>query len=97
MRGLLAATAVVGVLAIGGLPALALTLADDETGADRHPTAAKREPGPPPRAHGKALGHEKPGKHDRVDKDRHKDKDKDKDKARAPGWTRHHSPRGGGR
>ncbi|MGZ5417162.1 MAG: hypothetical protein ACXWDI_08290 [Nocardioides sp.] len=83
MRGLLAATAVVGVLAIGGLPTLALSLADDETGSDRSPAASQREPGPPPWAHGKARGHEKPGQDDRADKD------KQKDKAGAPGWMRH--------
>ena len=36
MRGLVAATAVLGVIAIGGLPVLALTLADAETGTGGH-------------------------------------------------------------
>lgn len=69
MKGLLAATAVLGVLAIGGLPTLALTLADNETGAD---TAAQvdsaDQPGPPPWAHGHAKGHQKDGKPAKKDK-----------------------------
>ncbi len=82
MRGILAATAVVGVLAIGGLPALALTLADQETESDRSTAASQRPPGPPPWAHGNARGHEKPGQDDR-------DKGRQEDKSGAPGWMRH--------
>lgn len=40
MRGLLAATAVAGVLAVGGLPTLGLTLAGDETGPEPAVTLA---------------------------------------------------------
>lgn len=55
MRGLLATTAVLGVLAIGGLPVLALTLAVDETGPGREPTTVLEDadgPGGPPWAQG---------------------------------------------
>jgi hypothetical protein len=83
VRGLLAATAVVGVLAIGGLPTLALTLADEETGSDRSTAASQQQPGPPPWAHGKARGHEKRSGDDRAHQD------KQKDKAGHPGWMRH--------
>ncbi len=67
MKGVLAATAVIGVLAIGGLPALALTLADAETagrsasaaeGSDRRADHAERRPGPPAWAHDKGPGRE---------------------------------------
>jgi hypothetical protein len=65
MRGLLAATAAVGVLAIGGLPALALTLAGEETGPEhRRAAVSQRAPGPPPWAHEKARGWMR--HHDRV-------------------------------
>ena len=70
----MAATAVAGVLVIGGLPALALTLADQETGSDGTAATAPGQPGPPAWAHGNARGHQKPGKGD---------------KDGAPGWTRH--------
>ena len=85
MRGLVAATAVLGVIAIGGLPALALTLSDAETGTAAQ-TTADRRPGPPPWAHG-----HKAGKADKADKD---DKDEkareDDDRAGGPpGWARH--------
>lgn len=77
MRGLVAATAVLGVIAIGGLPVLALTLADAETstGETTQPAADQR-PGPPPWAH--AYGRDgKPAKPDK----QHKEKDKDKEAA----------------
>ena len=77
MRGLLAATAVLGVVAIGGLPVLALTLADAETGPDAQVGAAARRPGPPPWAH----GHGKPDQDDKAGEDR--------DGKGPPGWARH--------
>lgn len=57
MKGLVATTAVLGVLAIGGLPALALTLAADETERAEEPSTTLAEgppdaPGPPPWAQG---------------------------------------------
>ena len=59
MRGLVATTAVLGVLAIGGLPALALTLAAEETRPDAEPTTTLVQdpddtgrPGRPPWAQG---------------------------------------------
>jgi hypothetical protein len=76
---------VLGVLAIGGLPALALTLAQDTPAGTSREADADREAGPPPWAHGKAHGHDKAGKDDRVDKDKQKDKDRDG----TPGWMRH--------
>jgi hypothetical protein len=77
MRGLLAATAVLGVVAIGGLPVLALALADAETGPDAgvsaqvsdQVSAGALRPGPPPWAHG------------------HGKRDDDTDDP--PGWARH--------
>lgn len=51
MRGLVATTAVLGVLAIGGLPVLALTLAVDETRSDREPVTVLEE-GHGPDGHG---------------------------------------------
>lgn len=73
MKGLVAATAVLGVVAIAGLPALALTLASDETrpGSDETAQVQDGPPGPPPWA--RARGHEQ-------DKDQGKDPDKDQDK-----------------
>lgn len=93
MRGLLAATAVLGVVAIGGLPVLALTLADAETGPDTQVSAAARRPGPPPWAH----GHGKPDHDDKArdDKDgddragEDRDDDRDDDGDGPPGWARH--------
>jgi hypothetical protein len=82
MRGLLAATAVLGVVAIGGLPVLALTLADAET--DRQVSAA-RPPGPPPWAHGQG----KPDQDDEPGDDDKAGKGRDKDGAGPPGWARH--------
>jgi hypothetical protein len=46
MRGVVAATAVLGVVAIAGLPTLALTLADEETGP-RTGTSRVERGGPP--------------------------------------------------
>jgi hypothetical protein len=90
MRGLLAATAVLGVIAIGGLPVLALTLADAETGAgDTAPTAADQRPGPPAWAHGRGG---KPGKPDKVKGDDDRADGDDDDGAETdgpPGWARH--------
>lgn len=94
----MAATAVVGVLAIGGLPTLALTLADGETTADTTSVAdTPRQPGPPPWAQGRAKGHHK---QDRDDKDARKDKSDAGDNREGgdgvPGWARHgdHVPPG---
>lgn len=57
MKGLVATTAVLGVLAVGGLPALALTLATEETGPYEEPATTLAQdpdrPGPPPWAHGR--------------------------------------------
>lgn len=91
MRGLLAATAVLGVVVIGGLPVLALTLADSETGSGDTVTlsGAGGEPGPPPWAH----GHGQKGKADhakgRDDKgpDDAEAEDRDDDRGQ-PGWAR---------
>jgi hypothetical protein len=93
MRGLLAATAVLGVVAIGGLPVLALTLADAETGAgDTTQTAIDQRPGPPAWAHGHGRDG-KPGKPDKAkDDDRHDDQGDARDDAEKdgrPGWARH--------
>ncbi len=108
MRGLVAATAVLGVIAIGGLPVLALTLADAETGTgDTTPTAADRRPGPPPWAHGQGKDG-KPAKPDKAkgdDRDEADDEDDDGAEADArpgwagradqvpPGWAKHHPGR----
>jgi len=66
MKGLVATTAVLGVLAIGGLPALALTLAAEETGPDAEPATTLVEdtdgtgrPGPPPWAQERGPGEER--------------------------------------
>lgn len=96
MRGLLAATAVLGVVVIGGLPVLALTLADSETGSSETTTlaGAERQPGPPPWAH----GHGRAGKPDHAkgqddegpdDEGRDDDGAEDRDDDRGePGWAR---------
>ena len=99
MRGLVAATAVLGVIAIGGLPVLALTLADAETGTDdTTPTAVDRRPGPPPWAHGQGKDGKdgkdgKPAKPDKLDKAKgdaeSDDQDDDAETDGAPGWARH--------
>jgi hypothetical protein len=100
MRGIVAATAVLGVLAIGGLPVLALTLADSETSSqDTARPAADQRPGPPPWAH--AYGRDgKPAKPDKLHKDKSKDKaerpdrddaddgDDDRGTDGPPGWAR---------
>ena len=89
MRGLLAATAVLGVVAIGGLPVLALALADAETGPDPQVSAqvstAALRPGPPPWAH----GHGKPGRDDKAGDDHKAGEDRDDDADGPPGWARH--------
>ena len=89
MRGLLAATAVLGVVVIGGLPVLALTLADSETGGSETTTlvGADRQPGPPAWAH----GHGRAGKPDHArgeDADEARE-DEDRDADGQPGWARH--------
>jgi hypothetical protein len=58
MRGVVAATAVLGVLAVGGLPAAALVVAAEETGTPDAAVAQERT-GPPPWANGQARGHDK--------------------------------------
>jgi hypothetical protein len=75
MKGVLAATAVLGALAIGGLPGLALSLAADDTGSSSTaPARLDGPPGPPAWAHGAARGRDK-DRADRADKDK-ADKDK---------------------
>lgn len=64
MRGLVTTTAVLGVLAIGGLPALALTLAAEETGPDVESTTtlvggADHVGKPPPWAQGHGPGEDR--------------------------------------
>lgn len=84
MKGLVATTAVLGVLAIGGLPALALTLASEETGPDTEPTTTLVEdaddtgrPGPPPWAQGRGPG-----------EDRGDEGDSETEDEGEPGWAR---------
>lgn len=95
MKGLVAATAVLGVLAIGGIPALALTLADNETGSASTPQEARqegaeRQPGPPPWANGQGKGHHKDDKgKDDKGKDEKKESDRDGGGKGQPGWSRH--------
>jgi hypothetical protein len=95
MRGLVAATAVLGVVVIGGLPVLALTLADSETGSGETvtPPWADRRPGPPPWAHGRDG---KPDHGSRSDDQGPDDEARDSDEAEdrghdhgQPGWARH--------
>jgi len=63
MKGLVTSTAMLGVLAFGGLPALALTLAADEAEPAEEPAstlvgdvADTARPGPPPWAQGRGPG-----------------------------------------
>ena len=99
MKGLVATTAVLGVLAIGGLPALALTLAVEETGPDAEPTTTLVEdtddtnrPGPPPWAQGRGPDEERGG-----DEDDSEAEDEGTpgwargDDAPPPGWIRNHA------
>ena len=99
MRGLVATTAVLGVLAIGGLPALALTLAAEETGPDAEPTTTLVEdpddtgrPGPPPWAQGRGPG----GDRDDDGSDAQGEDEgtppwaQGEDRQPPPGWTRNH-------
>lgn len=77
MRGLVAATAVLGVLAAGGLPTLGHTPAADGTGPGGDDVTRVRDEGPsgpPPWAMGKAHG-----------RSTTKAKDKAKDKAKGAG------------
>lgn len=100
MRGVVATTAVLGVLAIGGLPALALTLAAEETGPDAEPTTSLVEdtdatgrPGPPPWAQGRGPGAER---HDGDDADKEAGDEgtpgwaRREDGGPPPGWARNH-------
>lgn len=95
MRGFLTATAVLGVLAIGGLPALALTLAADETApAPSAQVDSTPGNGMPPWAQGKAHGRDKAGK-DARKADRPADGDDGtpgwlKQSEVPPGWTKNH-------
>ena len=97
MRGLLATTAVLGVLAIGGLPVLALTLAADETAPAEEPATTLVDdtgrPGPPPWAQGRGPGE------DRGEEDESTDAEGEgeppawarrQDGAPPPGWARNH-------
>jgi hypothetical protein len=101
MKGLVATTAVLGVLAIGGLPALALTLAAEETGPDADPTTTLVEdtgtagrPGPPPWAQGRGPGEERG-----PDEDEGSEADdggtpgwaRGEDDGPPPGWARNHA------
>lgn len=100
MKGLVATTAVLGVLAIGGLPALALTLAAEETGPDAEPTTTLVEdaddtgrPGPPPWAQGRGPGEERGGEDDSETEDDEGDPPawaQRQDGAPPPGWARNH-------
>lgn len=93
MRGLLAATAVLGVVVIGGLPVLALTLADSETGgSETVALAGADQPGPPPWAHGHGRAgkpdHAK-GPDDQESGDEADDEAEDRGADRGePGWAR---------
>lgn len=106
MKGLLTATAVLGVLAIGGLPVLALNLAADETQpAPSAQVEGTPDDGMPP--WGKAHGRDKAGKDAVKDKDARREA-KDAWKADRlddvedgtpgwlkqsevpPGWAKHH-------
>jgi len=96
MRGLVPAVAVVGVLLIGGLPALAITLAaqDSTTPLAAASTSSRQDAhsgddaprhGPPPWAHHHVkVTKGSPGKHGHEHAYGH---------AHAPGWLRHHASR----
>ncbi len=100
MRGLLATTAVLGVLAIGGLPALALTLAADETDPAQEPATTLAEdtgrPGPPPWAQGRGPGEDRGDEDDGAEPE---DEDgppawaQGEDRQPPPGWARNHPGR----
>ncbi|HEX4978086.1 MAG TPA: hypothetical protein VFV40_09500 [Nocardioides sp.] len=102
MRGLVATTAVLGVLAIGGLPALALTLAAEETGPDSEPATTLVEddgrPGPPPWAQGRGQDKDRDEKRpDGMGDDTDGDTDEGtppwaegEDRQPPPGWMRNH-------
>lgn len=56
MKGVLAATVLGSVLAVGGVPALALTLtAEQTTGPQPGVTVKAEQPGPPPWAHARGA------------------------------------------
>jgi hypothetical protein len=102
MRGVVAATAVLGVLTVGGLPAAALVVAAEET---RTPDAAvaQERTGPPPWANGQARGHdEDKGKagQDEAPRATRPENDEKREGAQRgrrdgppPGWGRHHQGR----
>lgn len=93
MRGLVATTAVLGVLAIGGLPALALTLAAEETGPGREPATTlvqdSESPGPPPWAHGRGRP-EGPGDDVEAEGEGVPPWATGGDREPPPGWERNH-------
>lgn len=95
MKGFVAASAVLGMFTVGGLPVLALTGTDSGTGGNDKASAAvaARQPGPPPWAHGHGRAG-KPDKPDKPDKpkgqdDDDKGEDRDGDHRGQPGWARH--------
>ena len=101
MRGLVASTAVLGVLAIGGVPALAMTLASDEAEPRQEPaTTLAEEPdegrsGPPTWAQGRGPG-ENQGR-DEGDSDDEGDDTgppawaQGPERQPPPGWARNHA------
>jgi len=88
MRGLVPAVAAVGVLLIGGLPALAITLASQD--AARAPVAAA-SPSPSPSSNSGPDEQHQPGRpgHRRGHPHGHA-----YGHAHAPGWLKHHGPAG---
>jgi hypothetical protein len=86
MRGVLVNAAVVAVFAAGGLPALAMTLTDDEP-ADVAPTEITDrhgDQGPPPWARANGHGPKHQGKHGSLDDAARRDGDR----TAPPGWKK---------
>jgi hypothetical protein len=95
MRGFLASTAVLGVIAVGGVPAIGLAMTGEETAPSEQRTAAAPEgerEGPPPWARGR--GGPK-GADDKADPDKGppawaRGGADGKQRGTPPGWARNH-------
>ncbi len=95
MRGFLASTAVLGVIAVGGVPALGLVMTGEETTPSDQRTATERDDdreGPPPWARGR--GRTK-GADDKADADQGppawaRGGAGGKQRGTPPGWARNH-------
>ena len=97
MRGLVASTALLGALALGGVPALALTLASDETEPRQAPATTLAEEsdegrsGPPPWAQGRDRGDDAGERDDEGDDEGPPAWAQGPERQAPPGWARNHA------